>query len=164
MTCKMIERLMLESEDRALDAEERRKIDDHLRTCAECRDFQAGRRTIREGLRDIRWAELPPEAEAKTRRLCLEVLGSAPGERREAAGRARIPVPVIAAAAMFTILAAVWLAATLGDLTPGESLPATAWAAVAFIAQNVLMLFLAPVVFRAGRHAGDENGQSGQRI
>lgn len=75
-----------------------------------------------------------------------------------------MPVTVIAAAAVFTILAAVWLTAALGDLAPGETLSATAWLAIAFIAQNVLALFLAPVILGAGRPVDDEDIQPGQRI
>jgi anti-sigma factor RsiW len=164
MNHRTIERLILESEERSLDAEERRRVDGHLEDCAACRDFAAGRLAVRESLKDVRWPEPSPSVEARTRRLCLEELSAAAAESRERAGRVRVPVPVAAAAVLFAVLAAVWLAGSLADLTPGENLPATAWLAVAFIVQNVLMLFLTPVVLGAGRPAGDEKTQFGQWI
>lgn len=164
MNHRTIERLIIESEERSLDAEERRRVDGHLEDCAACRSFAAARLTVREALKGVRWPEPSPSVEARTRRLCLEELSAVAAESRERAGRARMPLPVIAAAVLFSVLAAVWLAGTLADLTPGETLPATAWLAVAFIAQNVLVLFLAPVVLSGGRPAEDERTQSGQRI
>lgn len=164
MNHRTIERLILESEERSLDAEERRRVDGHLKDCAGCRAFAAGRLAVRESLKDVRWPEPSPSVEARTRRLCLEELNAAAAGSRERAGRARIPVPVAAAAVLFVVLAAIWLTGVLADLAPGKSLPATAWLAVAFIAQNVLMLFLTPVVLGAGRPAGDEKTQFGQPI
>jgi predicted anti-sigma-YlaC factor YlaD len=162
MTCRTIEQLILESEDRSLDAGERRRVDGHLRDCADCRAFAAGRATVREALKGVRWPTTPQPVEAKTRRLCLEEMAAA--ERGRADGRARMPVPVAVAAILFTVLAVVWTAGALADLRPGESLPASAWLAVAFIAQNVITLFLAPVVLGAGRSARDEETRSAQRI
>ena len=165
MNCKTIERLILESEDRPLGIDERRIVDDHLEACAACRAFEAGRRTIREALNDTRWAELPPSLGSRTRRLCLEGLAGAKEEAAGSrAGRARMPVPVAVAALLFTILAVGWIAGVLADLKPGESLPASAWLAVVFITQNVITLFLAPVILGAGRPAGDEETRSVQRI
>jgi uncharacterized membrane protein len=91
-------------------------------------------------------------------------LGAAHAEAPEAKRRAKVPLPVIAASVLFTVLAAIWLTAALADLTPGENLPTTAWLAIAFIAQNVLVLFLAPVILGAGRATNDDHIQSGQRI
>jgi anti-sigma factor RsiW len=164
MNHRTIERLILESEERSLDAEERRRVDVHLEDCAACRDFAAGRLAVKDSLKDVRWPEPSPAVEAKTRRLCLDEMNAAAAGSRERAGRARTPVPVIVAAVLFAVLAAVWLAGVLADLAPGESLPATAWLAVAFIAQNVLMLFLTPVILGAGRPAGDEKTRFGQRV
>ena len=115
-------------------------------------------------MEEFRRGGLPRSLELRTRNLCLEALGAAHAERPDKAGRMRMPVTVIAAAAVFTILAAVWLTAALGDLAPGETLSATAWLAIAFIAQNVLALFLAPVILGAGRPVDDEDIQPGQRI
>jgi hypothetical protein len=164
MKCKAIERLILENEERELAGDEKRLVESHLRECARCRAFEAGRRTIREGLKDVWWEELPLALDLRTRRLCLEALGVVPAESGQTKRRAKVPLPVIAAAAVFTILATVWLTATLADLTPGENLPTTAWLAIAFVAQNALMLFLTPIILGAGRAANDDHLRSGQRI
>jgi hypothetical protein len=155
MTCKAIEQWILESEERALGGDERRLVEDHLRNCPGCRAFEAARRTICEGLKDFRKAELPQSLDLRTRRLCLEALG-----RDSAAGKARIPVPVIAASILFSVLAAVWLTAILADVAPGEPLPSSAWIAIVFIAQNALMLFLSPVILRAARPLKNETSSS----
>ena len=162
MTCKAIERLILESEDRLLDSGERRRVDDHLHDCAGCRSFAAARAMIRKALAGVRWPEPPPAVAARTRQACLEEMGAAAGRTGER--RARVPVPVAAAALLFTVLAAVWIAGVLADFTPGQSLPTSAWLALAFIAQNVLMLFLTPVVLGAGRPTGGEETRSARRI
>jgi hypothetical protein len=156
MTCKSIEQLILESEERPLRGDERRLAEDHLRGCPGCRAFEAGRRTIREGVRDIGRADLPRSLDLRTRRLCREALAGDP-----AAAKAKVPVPVIAASVLFTVLAAIWLTATLIDVTPGQPLPSGAWAAIVFIAQNVLVLFLSPVILRMARPS--ENGTSSSR-
>jgi hypothetical protein len=147
MNCKTIERLILEGEDRPLGEAERHGVEEHLRVCSECRTFLAWRLSLRENAGGLAGVPLPPALDERTRRRCLESLEARSGARA-GAGR-RIPVPVIAVAVLFTALAAVWLAGTLSDVIPGETLPATAWVAVAFIAQNVLMLFLSPVIFRS---------------
>jgi len=151
MKCKAIERLILESEEHALGGDEKRLVEAHLRECSGCRAFEAGRRTIREALKDFRRAELPRPLDLRTRRLCLEALGGS-----AAARKARIPVPVIAASILFSVLAAVWLTATLLDVAPGEPLPSGAWVAIVFIAQNALVLFLSPVILRAVRPSKTE--------
>jgi anti-sigma factor RsiW len=156
MKCKAIERLILEGEDRPLDETERVRIEEHLRVCAACRAFLAARTALRENARGLGEAALPSSLDERTRRMCIESLdGRFPAGSRATAGR-RIPMPVIAVAIVFTALAAVWLAGTLSDVTPGDTLPAAAWIAVAFIAQNVLMLFLSPVIFRSARPADKE--------
>jgi hypothetical protein len=156
MTCKAIEQLILESEERSLGGNERRLVEDHLRGCPGCRTFQAGRLTIRVGARDLGPAELPQSLELRTRRLCREALDRDPAEEK-----AKVPVSVIAAAVLFTVLAAIWLTVALIDVTPGQPLPSGAWAAIVFIAQNVLMLFLSPVILRMARPS--ENATSSSR-
>jgi hypothetical protein len=156
MKCQTIERLILESEERSLGEGERRMIEEHLAGCARCRAFQAGRRKILEGLRTLRPAELPPSLGRRTKELCLKELRGLEAGARPATEKAKVPIPVIAASVVFTLLAAVWLTASLLDVTPGQPLPSAAWGAVVFIAQNVLMLFLSPVILRARRPSGGE--------
>jgi hypothetical protein len=155
MSCKAIERLILEGEERPLREEERRALDGHLGLCPDCRTFQAGRIALRQALKGLPAGELPASLDLGTRRACLEELDP---ERAgtAAARRANVPWPVVAASVLFALLAAVWLTATLGDLKPGDALPWTSWVAVAFIAQSVLALFLSPVIFRAVRRPAVE--------
>jgi anti-sigma factor RsiW len=156
MNCKAIERLILEGEDRPLGEPRRRVVEDHLRTCPACRAFRAGRVALQKSASGMAGAGLPRSLDERTRRLCLKTLVSGRAAGSPAPAGRRIPMPVIAVAVLFTALAAVWLAGTLADVTSGEALPAAAWIAVAFIAQNVLMLFLSPVIFRGARSAEKE--------
>ena len=151
MNCKAIERLILESEERPLADGERRSVEAHLRDCRGCQAFEDGRRTIREELKDLRRAGLPPSLDLRTRRLCLEALAGGPAAASPAEGKPKIPVPVIAVSVLFTVLAVIWLTVALVDVMPGQPLPSGAWAAIAFIAQNALMLFLSPVILRSAR-------------
>jgi hypothetical protein len=155
MTCKAIERLILESEERALGVDERRQVEDHLRDCPGCRAFEAGRRRILEDLKVFLQAELPHSLDLRTRRLCLEALAGG-----SAAGKAKVPVPIIAASVLFTVVAVAWLTVSLIDVVPGQPLPSGTWAGIVFIAQNVLMLFLSPVILRPARLSENETSSS----
>jgi anti-sigma factor RsiW len=156
MTCKAIERLILESEERPLREEERRAVDGHLGSCPNCRAFQAGRADLQRALKSLPAEELPASLDLETRRACLGELDLERGGTA-AARRANVPWPVVIASVLFALLAAFWLTATLGDLKPGDALPWTSWVAVAFIAQGVFVLFLSPVIFRAVRRPAFED-------
>jgi len=144
MNCKAVERLILEGEGRPLEEGERRRVEEHLRACPGCRAFEAGRGVVRDGLKGLGREGLPRSLDRRTRNLCLEALGAD-------AGRRKVPLPVVAVALLFTLVAAVWLTVTLVDVAPGQPLPSGAWAAIVFIAQNALMLFLSPVILRSAR-------------
>lgn len=151
MNCTAIERLILEGEGRTLEGGERRWIEEHLKVCPGCRAFEAGRRVIREGLRDLWQEALPRSLDLRTRNLCHEALGSDAAEGATGAGRPKVPFAIVAVSLLFTLVAVVWLTVTLVDVTPGQPLPSSAWAAIVFIAQNALMLFLSPVILRSAR-------------
>jgi anti-sigma factor RsiW len=153
MNCQTIERLILEADDRPLDEAERRRLDEHLRACSACRAFEAGRAALRRGIREIADEKLPPALSERTRKACLDSLAGRAAAASPAAARRRVPVPVVVVSVLFTALATLWLAATLADVTPAQSLPKAAWVAVAFIVQNVLTLFVSPLVLRAARPA-----------
>ncbi|MGZ4887223.1 MAG: zf-HC2 domain-containing protein, partial [Candidatus Aminicenantales bacterium] len=76
MNCKAIERLILEGEERHLEEGERRRVEEHLRDCPGCRAFEAGRRVVREELKEIGLEGLPRTLDLRTRNLCLEALGA----------------------------------------------------------------------------------------
>ncbi len=143
MTCRAIEFLLLESEDRALDGDDRRAVEEHLRDCPACRAFRAARLEIRDAASGFPRPDPPPALDRGTRSLCLEALAGTP------AASAKVPLPVVLAAILFAALATVWLVGILGGVDPGRPLPAAAWAAIAFLAQNALVLLLSPVIFRA---------------
>lgn len=146
VSCRDIERLMLADEDRTLASGERRLVEEHLHGCGRCREFAADRALIREELAGVRWPAPPDELVFRTRRIVWE---SKP-ERTTAP----VPVWVFIALAAVTIVTALWLAASLADVTPDMTLadlPFTALAAVFIIVQNALTLCCAPVVLRAFR-------------
>jgi len=162
--CRDIERLILEREDRPLEVPETRSVEDHLGRCANCRQFEAARRTIRNGLKDLSWPPLSDALDLRTRQhLRDKPLGMTPEDHRPDAGKARIPVPVTVALVLVTVLTAVWLTLSLVGVGPVESLksledlPLAARIALALIAQNAAVLLCTPVIMRAARAAQNED-------
>lgn len=151
MNCNAIERLILESEERHLEQNKRRRVEEHLRVCPGCLAFEAGRRVIQEGLEEFRRERLPRSLDLRTRNLCRDALVAGAAAGSTDAARTKVPLAVTAVSLLFTVLAVIWLTVTLVDVTPGQPLPSSAWAAIAFIAQNALMLFLSPVILRPAR-------------
>jgi len=146
LSCRDVERLMLEGEDRELSGEERRLVEDHLRGCEGCRGFAADRTVIREEMAAVRWPAPPDALVRRTRRMLLE---SGP-----AAAAAAVPGWVLIAMALVTVVTGLWLAVSLADVSPDMTLadlPLAGLAAVFIIVQNALTLLFAPVVLRAVR-------------
>ncbi len=146
VSCRDIERLMLEGEDRELARAERSLIQDHLGGCDGCRAFAADRLAIRAETAALRWPEPPDALVRKTRRLLLE---SAPDARPAA-----LPAWVLVAMALFAVATGLWLAVSLAGVTPDMTLadlPVAGLAAVLIIIQNALTLLFAPVVLRTVR-------------
>ncbi len=146
LSCRDIERLVIEGEDRELAAETRRLVDDHLRGCGRCRGFAADRSAIRETFADARWPAPPEQLVRATRRRLHE---ESAGERV-----ATVPAWILVVLAVTTVVTGLWLAIALADVGPETALadmPVAGLAAVIVIIQNALMLFLAPVVLRTVR-------------
>ena len=145
LSCRDIERLMLEGEDRAFASGEKSLLEEHLRDCPRCRGFAADRALVRGELAGIRWPAPPDELVLRTRRLLRESGAAAP---------AAVPAWVLVALAAVTIITSLWLAAWLPDITPDMTLADLSFgarAAIFIIVQNALMLFCAPVVLRTAR-------------
>jgi len=145
-SCKDIERLILEGEERELGPGESALVEGHLGACERCRGFADDRALVRGEAGAGGWPALPDELDRRTRRLL-----------RENAARPRpaaVPVWLLAVLAVVTIVTGIGLAAALADVTPETTLadlsPA-GLAAVVIIVQNALTLLLAPVVLRTVR-------------
>jgi predicted anti-sigma-YlaC factor YlaD len=145
LSCRDVERFVLEGEDRAFSAGEQGLVEEHLRACARCRGFAADRGLVRAELAGVRWPAPPDELVLRTRQM-LRDAGTA--------ARAAVPAWILIALAVVTIITSVWLAVTLPDITPDTTLadlPLAARAAVFIIVQNALMLICAPIVLRTAR-------------
>jgi len=145
LSCRDVESLILEAEDRDLPEDLKRLVEDHLRGCARCRGFAADRTAIREGIAAVRWPD-PPEA--LVRRTRRTIAGGREGRA------AAVPAWVIVALAVTAIVTGLWLAVSLADVTPDMTLadlPVAGMAAFVVIIQNAITLLLAPVVLRAVR-------------
>jgi predicted anti-sigma-YlaC factor YlaD len=153
--CGDIERLMLGSEGGDLAPGERALVEEHLRGCAQCRDFAADRDLIREEIAAAGWPVLPDELDRRTRRILRQ------GEPSPRA--AAVPAWLLVAVAVVTIVTGIWLAASLADVTPDMTLadlPLAGLAAVFIIIQNALTLLFAPVVLRTIRARRDASGSA----
>ncbi|MGB8952082.1 MAG: zf-HC2 domain-containing protein [Candidatus Aminicenantales bacterium] len=162
MTCRDIERLILERDDRPLSQEERRAVEEHLRGCENCRLFESGFAGIRKELRGIEWEILPEPLSFRTKRMALDVMGGKTAKESAARRRMSVPAAILAALAILTILTVIWVTGTLIDLAPEptlKDLPIAAWGALLLIAQNALILFFTPVILRAMRLS--KNGNHG---
>ncbi len=161
MKCKAVERLLIAADDREPSGREREAVAEHLRGCAACRAFVADRLRIRETLAAGLPAAPPEALDLKTRRTLLDASrGTAPAasaarararDAAEGTGRAAPPLAVVLALVVSIILTAAWLTFALADFDPAVALPVQAWLAIGLIAENVLVLFFAPVILRAVR-------------
>ncbi len=157
MTCRDIERLILEKKAGELGADEGRAVEAHLAVCPECRKYEESILGIRAGLEALEWAPLPEALDRRTKRVALDVLRGECPERRNS-----LPSRILAALAALTVLTAVWVTASLAGLGPEQSLrdlPFAAKMAILFIAQNAFILFFAPIILRATRPG--PNGHQG---
>jgi anti-sigma factor RsiW len=155
MTCRDIERLILEKDAGGIGAEERRAVEAHLRDCPGCRRFEASLLEIRAGLKGFEWGPLPEALDRRTRRMALALLPRESPERRKS-----LPGGILAALAALTVLTVVWVTASLAGLAPEQTirdLPIAAKVAILFIAQNAFVLFFAPVLLRAMRPGPNGN-------
>lgn len=143
LSCRDVERLTLEGEDRVFLAGERGLVEGHLEACARCRGFAADRKLVSAGLAGVFWPAPPEELVLRTRR-----------KLRETGRPAAVPAWVLIALAAVTIITSIWLAVALPDITPDTTLadlPFAARAAVFIIVQNALMLFCSPLILRTAR-------------
>lgn len=146
LSCRDVERLIIEGEDRELTGGEQDLVKDHLHGCGGCRAFAADREMIRGVTAAIRWPTPPDALVRGTRRMLRE---SGPASRPAA-----IPAWILITMALVTVVTALWLAFALADVTPDMTLadlPVAGLAAVFIIVQNALMLLFAPVVLRTFR-------------
>ncbi len=159
MKCKAVERRLIAADDREPSGREREAVAEHLRGCAACRTFVADRLRIRETLAAGLPAAPPKALSLKTRRALIDASretapAASAGRARDAAegtGRAAPPLAVVLALVVSIILTAAWLTFALADFDPAMPLPVQAWLAIGLIAENVLVLFFAPVILRAVR-------------
>lgn len=145
LSCRDIERLIIEREDGDLPEDLKRLVEDHLRGCGRCRGFEADRTAIREGMAAVRWPAPPEALVRRTRRM---IAGGREGRT------AAVPAWVLLALAVTAVVTGLWLAVSMADVTPDMALadlPVAGLAAFIVIIQNAVTLLLAPVVLRAVR-------------
>ena len=71
LTCRRVIAALMDYVDGTLAASTRRGVEDHLKTCAPCRDFERGYRAT-PGV--VRRATGPRRAEASLRQLCARAI------------------------------------------------------------------------------------------
>ncbi len=160
MTCRHIERLILEKRDRPWKDDERLEVEAHLQECAQCREFEAGLRGIREDLDGPDWYPLPESLNLRTKQMALNVLEGKTPEGLLPGKRISVPGPILAVLGALILLTSVWVFLSLAGVDSGQALkdlPLAAQAAILLIAQNSLILFFAPVILRTIHHASKGN-------
>ena len=76
LTCRQVIAMLMDYVDGTLAAPTRRGVEDHVKTCAPCRDFE---RAYRATPGVVRRATEPRRSEASLRQLCARVLERRPG-------------------------------------------------------------------------------------
>jgi len=75
LTCRQVVAVLMDYVDRTLGEPTRRGVEDHLKTCAPCRDFAQGYRAT-PGV--VRRATGVPRVEASLRQLCARAIKRLP--------------------------------------------------------------------------------------
>ena len=156
MSCEEYQLLIIDRDEHPLSEGQAERLDAHLRTCPDCRDFEAGRRTIRAAIRRVLPVEPPAALDAETLRLGLEADRRTRGGSRPLSRHAGLPAPILLMLGLLTALTVVWLGITLADFDPSQTWRPATVAAVVLIAQNALTLFVAPVLLRKKGGSRDE--------
>ena len=154
MRCKDIERLIIDSSDEDLSAEELRTIEKHVARCALCARFQDDLEKIRMGVKTIPQPALPPDLAQKTRLRCHTELSQQP------AATARIgklipsdPIPKYVWAALLPLIffTVILIVPIFKEIRLDQTLTFASVVALTIIIQNAVMLLFAPILIRRRR-------------
>lgn len=154
MSCRKIERWIIESSEGDLSPEKLSELQQHLSQCTKCARFEEDLQKMRIGLN-----QLPPplpslELERRTRLICQTSLIS----HKKLERKATLPFPLTplpktiwAALILITILTLIWALPSLKQFPLDQTSSFRAWMVLGIIIQNVTMLILSPLLLRQHR-------------
>lgn len=157
MKCKDIERLIIESSEKDLSAEELFGIEQHISECVKCARFHEDLEKIRLYFKGMTLPAPPDELVRQTRLLCLAKIRTLYEAERKIAGQIllmRIPRLIWIALFSLTALTLVWIFPLIKDFSSDKPLSFQAVAVLFLMIQNAAMLFFTPLLIRRYRAKG----------
>lgn len=154
MSCKDIERLIIDSSDKDLSLEELDVLEQHVAFCTNCARFRENLEKIRASIKTIPQPIPSPDLVEKTRARCQVEL------RTKTAADAGIspkthaePIPKYALPALFSLilLTAFIIAPMLKNIKLDQPLTFPTVAVLTLLIQNAAMLFFSPILIRKYR-------------
>jgi len=154
MSCKDIERLIIDSSDKDLSLEELDVLEQHMAFCTNCSRFRENLEKIRVSIKTIPQPTPSPDLVEKTRAKCQAEL------RTKTADNAGIclkthaePIPKYALPVLFSLilLTAFIIAPMLKNIKLDQSLTFPTIVVLTLLIQNAAMLFFSPILIRKYR-------------
>jgi signal transduction histidine kinase len=159
MRCKDIERLIIDSSDEDLSAEELSAIEKHVASCALCVRFRDDLEKIRMGIKVMPQPVLPPALAQKTRLRCQAEISQQPAAAKKIAKLIPsdpIPKYVWAVLLPLILLTVFVIVPVFKEIRLDQTLTFTSVVALTIIIQNAVMLLFAPILIRR-RHSKKQN-------
>lgn len=159
MRCKDIERLIIDSSDEELSAEELKAIEKHVAHCALCARFQEDLEKIRIGIKAMPQPVLPPGLAQETRIRCQAEMSREPAAATKIARLTpseSIPKSVWAALLPLILLTVFLIIPVFKEIRLDQTLTSASVVALTIIIQNAVMLLFAPILIRRYRRKNED--------
>ncbi|MBN1221604.1 MAG: zf-HC2 domain-containing protein [Candidatus Aminicenantes bacterium] len=166
MRCKDIERLMIDASERPLSLDEAGMLDRHVLRCVSCSQFKKDLARIREELKTVSVPVLSEDLEERTLAGCRYLADRSTLPDSGVLSRIRsasIPGLVWTALILLVILTGILVISFLPGFESGNTVPFQAILALTLLAQNVVMLFFAPVLVTKLRECRGGNTLGGNK-
>ncbi len=154
MKCKAIERLVIESSENELSAEDLSRIKQHILHCSKCAQLEDHLKKIRVFLKKTVMYTPPPELVRQTQLIChTEIKALKAGVKKFSGLSSSRLIPKYMWAALITLitLTVILLSPVLTEFNLEQPLSFQTVVVLFLMIQNAGMLFFAPVLIRKYR-------------
>lgn len=154
MRCKDIERLLIDSSEGELNAEELSQVKQHIKHCSNCAQLEDDLKNIRISIKKMARPESPAELLRQTQLIChaeIRALKSGVAKFSRQNHFRIIPTPVWAALISLIALTVILLIPLLTKFNLEPPLSIETIVVLTLMIQNAAMLFFAPVLIRKYR-------------
>lgn len=154
MKCKDIERLVIDSSEEDLSAEELSEIEEHVLHCAKCARFQDDLKKIRICLKEMTIRVPSAALIRRTQSICHTKMRTLHAADRRTAGQTNlisIPKYMWVALISLIVFTIIWMLPLLKDIRLNQTLSFETVVVFTIMIQNAVMLFFAPLLIRRYR-------------